>query len=182
MSLLNSKTTSNALLIAPILIIFGVLMRLLPHSPNFVPIGGLAFWSGLYLPKKYSFLVLMLTLILSDFIIGFYSIGIMVSVYLGWMLMAYLGSTSNKKIFSVVSLALVGSVAFFLITNLSVWCFGSLYPKTVLGFWDCYVNAIPFFRNSLSSDLFYTVLFVTATEFSPVILQISPWIKRRAQA
>lgn len=154
-------------------------MRLLPHSPNFVPIGAIAFWSGLYLPKKYSFLILLLTLVLSDLVIGFYSIGIMAAVYLGWMLMAYLGSTSNKKIFSVVSKVLAGSVVFFLITNFAVWSFGSLYPRTMLGLWGCYINALPFFRNSLSSDIFYTVLFVAVTEFSPAFAQTSAWLKRR---
>ncbi|MFA6100211.1 MAG: DUF6580 family putative transport protein [Patescibacteria group bacterium] len=174
----SSKSKINLLLIALTLVIFGVIMRLLPHAPNFVPIGAIAFWSGLYLPKKYSFPVLLLTLVLSDLIIGFYSLGIMASVYLGWMVMAYLGSTSNKKIFSIAGGAFIGSIIFFLVTNYAVWSFGSLYPKTILGLWGCYINALPFFRNSLSSDLFYTVLFVAVTEFSPAIAQAPAWLKR----
>jgi len=178
----NSEFKINILLITPILIIFGIIMRLLPHAPNFTPIGAIAFWGGLYLPKKYSFLILLLTLILSDLVIGFYSLGIMVAVYFGWMVMAYLGSTSNKKIFSIAGGAFIGSIIFFLITNYAVWSFGSLYPKTILGLWGCYINALPFFRNSLSSDIFYTVLFVAVTEFSPAFAQTSAWLKRRAQA
>lgn len=35
---------------------------------------------------------------------------------------------------------------------------GSFYPKTGAGLIECYVAAIPFFKNTLLSDLFYTAL------------------------
>jgi len=49
-------------------------------------------------------------------------------------------------------------VLFFVLTNFGVWALGALYPKTLTGLTECYVVAIPFFRNALLSDLFYSAL------------------------
>jgi hypothetical protein len=46
------------------------------------------------------------------------------------------------------------SVSFFIISNLGVWYF--YYPLTWAGLSSCFILAIPFFVNSIASDLFYT--------------------------
>jgi hypothetical protein len=43
------------------------------------------------------------------------------------------------------------------LTNLGVWVLGVLY-KAWTGLVDCFVVAIPFFRNTLLSDLLYSAL------------------------
>jgi len=56
---------------------------------------------------------------------------------------------------------LVSSLSFFVITNFGVWAFGTLYPKTIQGLVACFTAAIPYFRNSLLSNvLFSAILFV----------------------
>ena len=47
----------------------------------------------------------------------------------------------------------LGSVAFYLITNAAVWAFAAWYPKTAEGFAACMAAGIPFFRNALAGNL-----------------------------
>jgi hypothetical protein len=49
-------------------------------------------------------------------------------------------------------------VLFFAVTNLGVWAIGALYPRTWAGLAECFVAAVPFFRNTLASDLLYSAL------------------------
>ena len=46
----------------------------------------------------------------------------------------------------------------FIVTNFGVWALGSLYPKTMEGLITCYLAAVPFFRNTLIGDAFYTAV------------------------
>jgi hypothetical protein len=165
MSLSNSKIKINILILIPVFIIFGVTMRLIPHSPNFTIIGAIALWSGLYLPKRYAFIVAIAAMLLSDIFIGFYSLAIMASVYLGWIIMTSLGTISKNKLHAGLSI-IAGSLLFFLITNFTVWMFGSLYPATLDGLLNCYINALPFFRNSLTANLIYSTALIAVTEYS----------------
>ena len=51
---------------------------------------------------------------------------------------------------------------FYLTTNFGVWLFGdgALDPKTAAGLWQCYVAALPFFRNWLiGMAVFLPILF-----------------------
>ena len=56
--------------------------------------------------------------------------------------------------------ALTMSIAFFLISNFSVWAMGQWYPLTLSGLVQCFVAAVPFFKYTLCGDmLFCTSLF-----------------------
>ena len=55
---------------------------------------------------------------------------------------------------------------FFILTNLGVWAFDTLYPKTIGGLMDCYVMAIPFFGNTLLSSLFYSAVLFGGLAFA----------------
>jgi len=59
----------------------------------------------------------------------------------------------------IVFLSMASSVLFFLITNFGVWVSGTMYPKTIQGFWECYVMGLPFFRNTIVGDLGYNLVF-----------------------
>lgn len=144
-----------------IFIIAAALIRLIPHAPNFAPIGAMALFSGTYLNKKTAFLLPLSAMVLSDFFIGFDSITSRLTVYGSFALMTVIGFwlKSNRSVSKVMIASLAASISFFLITNLGVWFFGSLYPKTVAGLVACFIAAIPFFRNSLASDIFYVTIF-----------------------
>ncbi len=142
------------------LILVAALSRLLPHQPNFTPIGAIAIFAGVFLRGKYIFALPILALLISDYILGFYN-G-MIWVYSSFILVGLIGLwIRNKYKFTRVSVGTISSsILFFVVTNFGVWLNGSIYPQNLQGLVSCYVAAIPFFRNSISGDIVYvTVLF-----------------------
>lgn len=74
----------------------------------------------------------------------------------------------NQRSWSRVALVGFGSaVIFFLVSNFGVWALGGgqRYALNLAGLVDCYVQAIPFFRNTLISMLIFLPIM-----FSPLIL------------
>ena len=69
----------------------------------------------------------------------------------------------RQRSWSRIAAAGLGSaIVFFVGSNFGVWAFGSgeRYPLNMVGLVDCYVQAIPFFRNTLlSMALFLPLLF-----------------------
>ena len=138
------------------LILILALSRLIPHPPNFTPIIAVAILSGYFFKNLYfSFLVLIASMVIADFFIGFYDN--MFVVYLSLMLITFTfyraGSKLNYK--SLFLFSLFGSLIFFVITNFGVWALGNLYEKNLKGLIDCYILAIPFFGNTFLSTLIF---------------------------
>lgn len=154
-------------IIVALLIILGFSARLLPHPANFAPIGAVALFAALYLPKKYALVIPLVAMFISDIFIGFYSLPIMLSVYIGFILMGLIGLLvkRNKSFSTILGGTLVGSILFFLLTNFAVWAFGTMYAHTFSGLIESYIAAIPFFRNSLLGDLFYCGIMIGGYEF-----------------
>ena len=147
-------------------IIAAVLIRVLshfdyiPHLANFAPIAAMALFGGVYFTnKKYALIIPLAAMIISDIFIGFYNPWILTSVYGSFLLIGILGGwLKNHKTFTnIIGASLIGSVAFFLITNLAVWAVPlSFYPHTLQGLLQSYMMGLPFFRNTILGDLFYT--------------------------
>jgi hypothetical protein len=153
--LIKSK---NQILLIISLVLLGVVCRLLPHPANFVPISAIALFAGFYWRGKWQIIMPLLIMLISDSIIGFYSIGIMIAVYTCIAFNAYLGRLikPEKIINRIIPITLIGSVIFFMVTNLAVWSLSNWYPHTAAGLLNCFYLALPFFRNTLLSDLFYS--------------------------
>lgn len=140
--------------------IFGAaLLRLAPHPWNFTPIGGMALFGGAaFRDRRMACGVPLVTLFLSDLLIGFHSL--MWAVYGAFALMAVMGMwlRDRRRFVPIAGTTLAGSVLFFLITNGAVWLSGMTYPKTAAGLVACYVAGIPYFGNTLAGDAFYTAV------------------------
>jgi len=139
-------------------ILAGIILRLIPHIPNFAPIAALALFGGVYLGKKYALIIPLATMFISDIFIGFYNHWIMIGVYGSFLIIGFLGIylKKHKTIINIISVSLVSSVLFFVITNFAMWAIpSSLYPHTWQGLLQCYIMGLPFFRNTLAGDLFY---------------------------
>lgn len=147
-----------------LIIIIAVILRLIPHPPNFAPIGAMALFGGAYFDKKYAIIILLVALLVSDVFLGFHST--MLYVYASFILTGIIGLrvSKQKTPITILIASIISSVAFYVITNFGVWLSTDLYPKTITGLAESYILALPFFRNTLIGDLFYTVLLFSGYE------------------
>jgi hypothetical protein len=149
------------------LIFLAALSRLLPHLPNFTPIAALALFGGVYLDKKHTIIVPLAALLISDYFLGFYS-GMM-WVYGSFAAIGLLGLWLRKHqgVATTMGATLLSSILFFVVTNFGVWISShGTYPLTFSGLIECYVAAIPFFRNSLLGDFAYVTALFGAYELA----------------
>lgn len=165
-------------------IFLGAVMRFLPHAPNFAPIGAMALFGGAKLNKKYALIIPLAVMLISDYFIGFYSWQIMASVYGSFLIYGLLGIWARKKEswLKIGGATLAGSVLFFLITNGAVWAFGLMYPHTFGGLIACYAAGLPFWRNTLLGDIFFTAVFFGTYELARnyVEIPLKQWLGVRA--
>jgi hypothetical protein len=134
-------------------------LRLVPHPPNFTPIGAMALFSGAYVRRRsLAFVAPLAAMLLSDAVIGFYPgmwvtyLAVALIVVIGWL------ALPKVSVLRVGSAAITSSVLFFIMTNLGTWALSSMYPHSLAGLTACYAAAIPFFQNTLASDVFYAVV------------------------
>ncbi|MFW6061073.1 MAG: DUF6580 family putative transport protein [Phycisphaeraceae bacterium] len=148
------------------ILLAAVVVRLLPHPPNFVPIGAMALFGGaMFANRRAAFLLPLAVMLVSDLLLGALVYGRSVLwgmpfVYTGFLVYVALGRLVRRRItpLRVGGAALTGSVAFFIITNFGTWLRGTLYPMTWEGLVACYTAAIPFFRHTIAADLFYSAV------------------------
>ncbi len=145
------------------LILAAAMLRLIPHPPNFAPVGALALFSGARLKGWQAYAVPLLAMLITDPILSHmagysaYSSATLI-IYTSILIYVLLGSTllrNSSKVVRIASVAFLGSLQFFCITNLMVWGSGTLYPHTPAGLLLCYTEALPFFGYTLAGDLFY---------------------------
>jgi len=156
------EKSTFALMVAVALIIIAVSLRVLPHPDNFAPITAIAIFGGAVLAFRYAIWVPLLAMIVSDAIIGFHSLVLVTwGCYLLVALAAHRG-LAKLSMLKVTTITISASLFFFLVTNLAVWAEGRLYARTWSGLVECYTLALPFFRNTLLGDVFYTAAIFSA--------------------
>jgi len=147
------------------LTVIAALLRLAPHPPNFAPVGSVALFGGAKLRGWQAYMVPLLAMAVTDPLLSHlaghpaYSWAtpviyacFLINVTLGRIFLRH--SSSAGRIAPVV---LIGSVQFFLLTNLYEWWAGvSLYAHTWAGLLACYEAALPFFGRTILGDLFYS--------------------------
>ena len=127
-----------------------LLFRIIPHPPNFTPVIAMSFYLPLFF-GLWSIPFIILSFAITDYFIGFHSLLIWTW---GSLLIIGIISKFGTNFFSRVLMTICSALIFFIISNFGVWLMG--YPKTWTGFIECYTLAIPFFRNSLLGDFFYS--------------------------
>ncbi len=164
--------------IIALFILIAAMSRLLPHPPNFTPIGGMALFGMAYFSKKYwALLIPIISIWLSDLVLNnvvysqYYDSFVWFNInslwiYGAFMLIAGIAYFTLKKmkITHLLGTSILASVLFFLITNLGVWFSGTMYTKDISGLIACYTAGVPFFWNTLAGDLCYTALLFGAYE------------------
>ncbi len=143
---------------------------------NFTPIGAMALFGGAYFNKSWkAYLFPLLTLWISDMVLSrfvyynqwqlFY--GGAYWIYGAFVIMVITGKyvLKNVSVKNVLLSALVVTFIHWIITDLGVWSAGSLYPKTIRGWWACLAAAIPFERNFLGGTLLYAAIMFGSFEW-----------------
>ncbi|MBX3422908.1 MAG: hypothetical protein KF752_15245 [Pirellulaceae bacterium] len=163
------ETKYRTAFIIGLIIVGGVCGRILLTSlPNFAPVGALALLAGASLAnRKIALAVPLIVMLLTDLSIGFHAS--MLFVYLGMAIYVGLGAWAGNQIRTtrLLPAALLGSLAFFMITNLGAYF--AFYPKTWAGLVDCYTLAIPFYRYTIAGDLLFGAAFFGALAIAEAV-------------
>ena len=149
---------------------------------NFAPLAAIALCGAIYFPAKYKFTVPFAALLLSDIVLDIYYGAslfdpLILCRYAAFALVGLLGLTISKRasLKTIVPASLAGSTIFYAITNTFSWLIDPGYAKNFAGLIQSLTVGLPqysatptwmFFRNSLLSDLFFTLLFVACMSFS----------------
>lgn len=157
------------------IVVLAALSRFIPHPFNFTPIAAIALFGGAYFTNRWQAILLpMAAMLLSDTILevttgfGFHS-G-MPMVYGAFALVSVIGMIILKKVspVAVIGSSLASSLIFFLITNCAFFYpvpevidpTMISYPHTFEGLVASYTAGIPFLKNQILGDLFFSgVLF-----------------------
>ena len=118
-----------------LIICLAALSRLMKHPFNFTPIIAMSVFTGFYLRKWWGILIPLLAMVVSDYFIGFYSLPLMLSVYIGIACAYFLSWAVIRQLkwYGVLATSLLSSIIFFIITNFVVWQFTSWYPHNWAG-------------------------------------------------
>jgi hypothetical protein len=143
---------------------------------NFAPLAAIALCSAVYFPPKLKFSVPLITLFISDIILNsYYGASLLDAHILGRYLALTLVGCVGLLLENCASLrtllpaSILGSAIFYLITCTFSWLSDPGYIKRFAGLIQALTVGLPqysatpswmFFRNSLLSDLVFTLLFI----------------------
>ena len=142
-----------------------VLSRIIPHPPNFTPLlAGIIFLPFIQKDIKFSILVPMTSMLVSDFIIGMHAL--MLWTYASILLLSVLSFYfSRDNALRVGTLAMISPMIFYVISNFGVWMNSSFYTRDLNGLFECYLNAIPFYANSAVACMLFSSAFFMIVKY-----------------
>lgn len=158
--------------ILTLIVVLSAFSRLIPHMPNFSPLGAIGLFGAAHFSKRWqSFLIPIAATWISDLFIN----NVIYAQYypsFTWFYEGFYWQYGTYLLITLVALfifkkvntqrvlfgALTSTVLFFLITNLGCFFGNPTYPQNFGGLMACYVVAIPFLKGTLLGDLFYSGL------------------------
>lgn len=143
------------IIFAVLLISLGILFRTLWHvGPNIEFVTAATLLSTVYLGRKYSILVPLIIMVISDFIIG--NTSIFVFTWSAYILIGLL-SRNSKSVLKQTGQGILAGLFFYLWTNFGVWALDSfgMYSKDLSGLVRTYVMGLPFLRFNLIGNLVF---------------------------
>lgn len=169
------KTNKKLLLAAVLIIVVSAIYRVSPlRQYGFAPQIAIAIFSGFLFAdnKKWAFALPLLSMFLSDVfyqilfsmkltpIQGFYGYGQIIN-YALFALVTCVGFFIKQFNFvKIAAAAITAPTIFFLLSNFSVWAGNGGYQrsKSVGGLIATYVDAIPFYKNSVIGTMIFSVV------------------------
>ena len=141
---------------------------------NFAPVAAVALCGAVYLPRRIAAVLPIVMLFISDLVLNlfhyhqpFLTFDILPR-YVALALITTLGFAlrGHASILRLLGASFVGSLVFYVITNTGSWLYQPEYAKTLAGWVQAMTTGLPqypsslwFYRWTLLSDLFYTLLF-----------------------
>jgi hypothetical protein len=148
---------------------------------NFAPLSAIALCGAAYFPTKFKFTVPLGALLVSDLVLNYVygatllqiqMLGHYVALALvGWIGFAIQDRASFK---TLLPASVLGSTIFYLVVNTFSWLSDPGYAKNFAGLIQAQTVGLPqysstptwmFFRNTILSDLFFTLIFVMCMNF-----------------
>jgi hypothetical protein len=176
-----------ALILTLAAVAYRIAAGLLIHSgtalwlSNFAPMAAIALCGAAYFPAKFKFTVPLGALFISDLVLNYvYGAPLlqmqMVGHYVALALVGWIGfAIQNRASFkTLLPASVLGSAIFYLVVNTFSWLSDPGYAKNFAGLIQAQTVGLPqysstptwmFFRNTVLSDLFFTLLFVACMNF-----------------
>jgi hypothetical protein len=145
---------------------------------NFAPLSAIALCGATILPRRWALILPLLALFVSDVLLNLhYGVSLfsveMLARYVALAGIAFLGSSLRKspKVPVLIGASVTGSAFFYILTNSASWLTEPQYAKTFAGWIQAlttglpgYPSTISFYRNTLASDVLFTVLFIVCVQ------------------
>jgi hypothetical protein len=163
-------------------VVYRIATALLIHSGqapwlgNFAPLAAIALCGAVYFPARLKFTVPLGALFISDLFLNYiYGASLvqteMIGHYFALALVGLIGLALQNRasLKTLLPASILGSTIFYLITNALSWLSDPGYAKNFAGLIQALTVGLPqysatptwmFFRNTLLSDLFFTLVFV----------------------
>lgn len=173
----SDRKQRNIMMVA--ILVSAIVMRLVPHVPNFAPVTAAALFAAAYLPKRYALILPLIGVAIGDYLLLYVNpfgnpvfdfsqvqpVSALVNdttafVWGSFMISGLLGLLLRKKqnALRVGAISMIASLQFFIITNFAVWAAGA-YARDLSGLAASYAAGLPFLRWTILGDLFYVASF-----------------------
>jgi hypothetical protein len=141
---------------------------------NFAPVAAIALCGAVYLPRRIAAILPLAMLFLSDLVLNLFHYHQplftfdILPRYVALALISGLGFAlrGHASLLRLLGASVVGSLIFFVISNTGSWLYEPGYAKTLAGWLQAMTSGLPgypptlwFYRWTLVSDVFYTLLF-----------------------
>lgn len=143
-------------------------------GPNFELVTLAVVISSFYLTSNLSFLLTFIVMLSSDLLIG--NSNIYLFTWSGFLIPVLFLKLFKKlninNIFSGTMAGVSSNIFFFIWTNFGVWALDSwgMYPNTLSGLVESYINGLPFLRYQLISSLIFIPLGISIYNLFPNLL------------
>jgi hypothetical protein len=158
----------EVIMLAYLFVLLAVAVRFMPHPWTFTPVAASLLFFGARGSRRQIWVPLVLMaasdVILTKVVYAYPFSWDYLATWAWYAAILWLGTKlrANTKPLRVIGAALASSVSFFLVSNFMVWATGTMYPKNFGGLMMSYTLGLPFFRNAVEGDLFFTaVMFAT---------------------
>jgi len=151
-------------------------LNVLPHAWHFTPLAASLLFFGARGSRRQMWIPLALfaatDVVLTKFMWHYAFTWDTFVTWAWYAAILWLGTNLREKsgFWRIIGAAATSSVSFFIVSNFAVWAaWPEMYPRTMTGLIACYDAAIPFFRGTAASDMFFSLAFFAIPELVRVM-------------